>query len=130
MAFQKSTFVFFLIFAIACKEVATWTIDLPEVRRFLFEKHEKYKKESKNEYQDYVINKDQEFYSNIQGNSKHNSEHDYEHDHDKDDENYADEYGYHNYMEKKVSCFISKQVLKEVFSTYKVLLLLLAANWI
>ncbi|XP_026745913.1 uncharacterized protein LOC113507242 [Trichoplusia ni] len=102
MAFQKSTFVFFLIFAIACKEVAAWTIDLPEVRRFLFEKHEKYKKESKNEYQDYVINKDQEFYSNIQGNSKHNSEHDYEHDHDKDDENYADEYGYHNYMEKKV----------------------------
>ncbi|CAD0206512.1 unnamed protein product [Chrysodeixis includens] len=48
------------------------------------------------------MNKDQEFYSNIQGNSKHNSEHDYKHEHDKEDEGYADEYDYHNYMEKKV----------------------------
>ncbi|KAJ8705808.1 hypothetical protein PYW08_012854 [Mythimna loreyi] len=102
MTFLKNGFVNFLILMVAFKEVATWTIDLPEVRKFLFEKNEKYKKYNKNEYEEY-LDSDKKFYSNIEGNSKHNSE-DYKHEHHPHEEDkYADEYGHHtSYMEKKV----------------------------
>ena len=106
MTFQKNAFVIkFVILTVAFTEVASWTIDLPEVRKFLFEKNEKYKIYNKNEYEDY-LNSDQKFYSNIEGNSKHHSE-DYKHDHHQETEKYADEYGYHtSYMEKKVSIYL------------------------
>lgn len=106
MTFRKNAFVNFVILTVAFTQVASWTIDLPEVRKFLFEKNEKYKKYSKNEYEDYM-NSDQKFYSNIEGNSKHNSE-DYKHEHHPhENDKYADEYGYHtSYMEKKVSIYI------------------------
>lgn len=103
MTFKKNAFMNFIILTVAFNEVATWTIDLPEVRKFLFEKNEMYKKYNKNQQEDY-LDSDQRFYSNIEGNSKHHSE-DYKHEHySHENEKYADEHDYHkSYMEKKVS---------------------------
>ncbi|KAF9407354.1 hypothetical protein HW555_012595 [Spodoptera exigua] len=105
MTFEKTAFVYFVIIVLSISHISAWTIDLPEVRKLLFERNEKYKDYKKNDYDDF-LREDQKFYSNIDGNSKHHAE-DYEHvHHSYDKENYAEEYGYHTYMEKKVHAIV------------------------
>ncbi|XP_049883121.1 uncharacterized protein LOC126378775 isoform X2 [Pectinophora gossypiella] len=87
-------------------EVASWTIDLPEVRKYHFEKTEKYNR-NKEVLKDF--NKDQRFFDNIVPDSPHNREQ-LEHEDDNYEENnvysdnakYAEDYEYLSYMEKKV----------------------------
>uniref|UniRef100_A0A2H1VID9 SFRICE_005224 n=1 Tax=Spodoptera frugiperda TaxID=7108 RepID=A0A2H1VID9_SPOFR len=105
MTFEKTAFVYFVIFVVSISHISAWTIDLPEVRKILFERNEKHKDLKKDSHDDY-LREDQKFYSNIEGNSKHHAE-DYEHvHHSYDKENYAEEYGYHTYMEKKVHAVV------------------------
>ncbi|XP_063898872.1 uncharacterized protein LOC126056147 [Helicoverpa armigera] len=98
MTFRNAFAIFILTYAFA--EVSSWTIDLPEVRKFLFEKHEHSKKYHGHEKVDYSP-QDRKFYSNIEGNSKHHEE-DRKHHHHHNDHSYENEYGHHSYMEKKV----------------------------
>lgn len=102
MTFQNISRVF-ICFLFVLAKVTSWTIDLPEVRKQFFTEHDKIKKYTKNEYKHY-INDGQEFYSNIQGNSKHNSDEvklnmQY-------DDQYANTFRHQEYMEKKASICI------------------------
>ncbi|KAJ2951337.1 hypothetical protein O0L34_g5738 [Tuta absoluta] len=100
----------FLIY-IATTEVYSWTIDLPEARKFFFEqadKHEQHEQEIKQ------LNKKKLFADNIRPDSPHNRdelrpEHEHHEQHEQDERNdvygngqYAEEYEYMSYMEKKV----------------------------
>ncbi|XP_072941382.1 uncharacterized protein [Epargyreus clarus] len=91
------------IFALILTEVTTWTIDLPEVRKFFFERNE-YKNGDKNKI---YFNRPSSLvnYDNTEGNSLHNTPRLYEGVNGGYDPNghYANEYGYHTYMEKKVN---------------------------
>uniref|UniRef100_A0A2A4KAQ7 Uncharacterized protein n=1 Tax=Heliothis virescens TaxID=7102 RepID=A0A2A4KAQ7_HELVI len=120
MTFRKEAFAI-LLFAFAFAEVASWTIDLPEVRKFLFEKNEHSKTHHRHKTVEFLP-EDQKFYSNIEGNSKHHEEdhkhgHHYDHHHDHrhnnhrhdkghdkhhDDRHDVTEYEHQSYMEKKV----------------------------
>lgn len=95
----------FLLFSMFILPATTWTIDLPEIRKHVFEKNANSEKAEKNN----VEIKDRYFYSNKEGNSMHNAKH-YEDVYENSP--YAQEYGYQTYMEKKVrrSLIISKRM--------------------
>lgn len=107
-------FVFCVIFCVTIKEVYSWTIDLPEARKFYFEK---YSKNTKKDEMKPTTEEDKESYDNIQPNSKYHEDYDHKlnefeervHHEEGDEENdiyhgqYADDYDYQSYMEKKVS---------------------------
>lgn len=100
----------FFLLSVTFTKVATWTIDLPEVRQYFFNKYDK-----KSDYK--VNNKVQtKFFDNIQGDSPHNTDRyedeihynpDYYNSNNSPNNyysgGYADGYGYQSYMEKKVS---------------------------
>lgn len=92
-----------IIFALTLAEVTSWTIDLPEVRKYIFEKNDReVEKEKKNG--EFIYKKDQTdiplYYNNVEGNSKHNTKY---YDDVYENTAYARQYGYESYMEKKVS---------------------------
>lgn len=80
-------------------EALTWTIDLPEIRKDLFEKNERIKANVKKYRVEDFSRNDVYYYDNKDGNSLHHAES------EKDTPQYAGEYGYQPYMEKKVSDF-------------------------
>ncbi|XP_021202988.3 uncharacterized protein LOC105841475 [Bombyx mori] len=88
MTYKKSLNL--LLTLIAVPEVLSWTIDLPEIRKYVFEKNELEKKEEnkrlmyKKMFDDFNID-----------SLNHNV--------DNKEMKYARKYGYHSYMEKKVS---------------------------
>lgn len=110
----KAAFAFCLIFSVSFKEVFSWTIDLPEARKFYFEK---FSKNTKSDKVSPVIEEDKKFYDNINPNSQYHedyepkvSEYEERVHHEEGDEHndiyhgrYADDYDYQSYMEKKVS---------------------------
>ncbi|XP_059045024.1 uncharacterized protein LOC131840847 [Achroia grisella] len=106
-----------IFFLGACSEVASWTIDLPEVRKYFFSKYNQENLEKS------IIdrrNENSEFYDNIDGNSMDNSEkHNYVNNYghfeipghnelNPPTDNYADDYKYQGYMEKKVQNALQK----------------------
>lgn len=77
-------------------ESASWTIDLPEARKYLFEKHDRL--ENKRDNVDWDYKKNELFLNNrYDSNSKHHEDKSRE-----DIDPYAKEYGYPAYIEKKV----------------------------
>lgn len=99
------------IFALILTEVRAWTIDLPEARKFYFERNaQKHGDENK-----IYFNRAPELvnYNNIVGNSFHNSPRLHEGVNGgkfDSDGKYAVDYGYQTYMEKKVSFVLEAKV--------------------
>lgn len=91
-----------LILFTVISQVAAWTIDLPEVRKFYFERFEKHDEP-----------KNVETYDNIKGNSAHNDKDGLYYDlknnnviinHGENNSKYADSFNnYESYMVRKVS---------------------------
>ncbi|KAJ0169737.1 hypothetical protein K1T71_014343 [Dendrolimus kikuchii] len=82
-------------------EALTWTIDLPEIRKFIFEKNQRIKGKKKENRED-ISQNNVYYYDNKDGNSLHHAES------EKETPQYAEEYGYQPYMEKKVHSIVHK----------------------
>ncbi|XP_031766385.1 uncharacterized protein LOC116413149 [Galleria mellonella] len=103
-----------ILFMVAVNGVTSWTIDLPEVRKYFFTKHDRDNNDVRH------IDENRVLYDNIKGNSLHNSEnHYYVNSFDNSEysgsnelksptDKYAKDYKYRGYMEKKVQNALQK----------------------